>query len=67
MGNECDRKLMESFHLVLGGAGQNWRPDVYQEVREDPYSWEDANYIHFLNKRLVLRGVSLSDAPIMYC
>lgn len=66
MGNICDYKLMESFSLVLGSVGQDWRLDVYQEVSKDPYNWENNSYIHVLNKELVLRGGSSNDVTVMY-
>ena len=57
---------MEFLFLLLGGAVQDGRLNVYQEVREDPCKWKDTSYICFLNKGLILRGGNLSDAPVIY-
>ena len=35
MKNKCGCKLMESFSLELGEVGQDWRLNMYQELRKD--------------------------------
>lgn len=53
---------MESCSLELGEVRQDWRLNIYQELRKDLGNWKDASNFNILNKGLG----TLSEAPVTY-